>query len=174
MFEEDGQSWTKKQVKTALRNAEKAKEKFLPARLNEVRHLEQLGQQTEQFRAQLEKELVWLNDEDSEHRRTFDSYVNSQAMISVRAKSPEFAPLIDTLVGWAIQGRDVKSGSLKAPAKPKLTATSAVKSSAAPSTTAESANQLKELTARFEESGSQHDASKLRAFRMNNRQKLTT
>ena len=145
------------------------------ARLNEVRHLEQLGQQTEQFRAQLEKELVWLNDEDSEHRKTFDSYVNSEGMKSVRAKSPEFAPLIDTLVGWAIQGRDVKSGSLKAPAKPKLTATSAVKSSAAPSaTTAESANQLKELTARFEESGSQHDASRLRAFRMNNRQKLTT
>jgi len=175
VFEEDGQSWTKKQVKTALRNAEKAKEKFLPARLNEVRHLEQLGQQTEQFRAQLEKELVWLNDEDSVHRKTFDSYMNSQGIKSVREKSPEFAPLIDTLIGWAIQGRDVKSGSLKAPAKPKLTATSAVKSSAAPSaTTAESANQLKELTARFEESGSSHDASRLRAFRMNNRQKLTT
>lgn len=167
IFEEDGKGWTKKQVKAALRNAEKAKEKFLPARLQELRKLEALGQQTQQFRAQAEKEVEWMADEESDLRKEWDSYMGSPVVQRAIKAVPEIGPLMPYMIAHAINSSKGQKTAIKAPAKPKLTPTSAVKSSAAPSVVSgDQAKLISELEARFEDSGSAHDAAKLRLARM--------
>jgi hypothetical protein len=167
IYEEDDQSWTKKQVKAAIRNAEKAKDKFLPARLQELRRLEGFTAQSAQFQAQATEEVTWMADEDSELRKEFDSYMNSPVIQKVIKAVPEFGPLAPYMIAHAINSAKGKPSSIKAPEKPKLSPTSPVKSSAAPSApTGDKSKLIAELEKRFEESGSAHDASKLRAAKM--------
>jgi hypothetical protein len=136
IYTEGDKSWTKKEVKAALRNAEKTKDKFLPARLNEIKQEENLNQQAETFKAQATKELEWMADEESPLRTEYESYMDSPVVKEVMAKVPKFRPLMAYMVSHAVNS--AKGGTtkkLKAPVKPKLEPSSPVKSSAAPSST---------------------------------------
>lgn len=169
IHKEGDQEWTKKKVRAALKNAQKAQSKFIPARLNEIKRIEGLDQQAVALATQAETEVEWMSEPESPLRKEYDSYMASPVVQKAIKAVPELKPLMPYMLAHAINS--YKGGTrktLKPPVLPKPGPPSNPRSSAAPSTGSSGSRnkQIMELEKRFEDSGSAGDAAKLRAARM--------
>ena len=173
--EVDGKEWTKKDVRQALLKARKAQKTFLPDQLSKVQAQQEGERLAQAFEAQAKKELEWLDGKDNDLRNQFQATIGDDRFKKlkqvVKREAPDIAAQLDYWFAHAtnsIYGRKPVAESKKSPAlNPPKTA---APSSAQPEKTAgRTAKAIKELEARFKESGNARDFAALRKLKMASR-----
>jgi hypothetical protein len=164
--EQDGQSYTKKQVKEYAKKARAAKDKFLPARLKDIQFAEQEKQVKAHLDSRMENELTWVKDPDSDLHKEYDMIMADPVIKEIAEKVPAVAARLDYLVAHAVNSIHAASKPAKKPTGPRPTAPSTPTSGATRGTPRESdriKKQLGELEQKFHTSGSASDFAALRA-----------
>lgn len=171
----EGKDWTKKDVRQALLKARKAQKTFLPAQLNQVQAEAQGEQLTEQFNQQAKNELDWLDGEDNDLRKRFEATIGDdrfkQLKATLKSQLPDVAAQLDYWFAHAtnsIYGRTPVTRTKKAPVlnPPKTGNPAAAQPEKGMGRTAKA---LKELEARFKETGNAKDFAALRKLKMSSR-----
>jgi len=168
----DGKEYTKADIRESLRKARKARDKFIPAQFQELQAADQRKQMESAFQQQARKELNWLDGEDNDTRKRSEAMVNDPRLKRVKEAVPDIAPQIEYLIAHAansMYGRRVieadkpKSPAINPPPNPSTTA------SASERVDGRVEKSLKEVEARFKQTGSSSDFIALRAAQISKR-----
>ena len=172
----EGKEWTKKEVRQALLKARKAQKTFLPDQLSKVQAQIEGEQLAESFGERAKKELDWLDGEDNDLRKQYESIVSDDRMKKIKEifkrEAPDVGAQLDYWFAHAtnsIYGRKpVETSKKVAPSinPPKTGNPSAAQSEKSMGRTAKA---LKELEARFKSTGSANDFAALRKLKMASR-----
>lgn len=171
----EGKDWTKKDVRSALLKARKAHKTLLPDQLKKVQAQMDGEQLAGSFTERAKKELDWLEGDDNDLRKQYEATVNDdrfkQLKKIAKRESPEVAAQLDYWFAHAtnsIYGRkpviERKGSAVLNP--PKSASPSASKPEKGMGRTAKA---LKELEARFKQTGSANDFANLRKHKMASR-----
>ncbi len=170
--EVEGKEWTKKDVRQALLRARKSQKTFLPDQLAKVQLREEGELLSQQFNTQAKQELSWLEGEDNDLRKRFEATVGDERFKKLKSvlkrETPDIAAQLDYWFAHAtnsIHGRKPVEVSKKSPTlnPPKTGNPASAKSEKGLGRTAKA---LKELDARFRETGSARDFAALRKLKM--------
>ena len=170
--EVEGKEMTKADVRNALLQARKARDKFLPARLQEIQRVEQGKQMQEHLSAQAEAELPWMTGDDNDTRREYQAIMNDPRVDSLMANLPADVkaqmPYLLAHAANSIYGRkEVQSAKSKVRLNPSNTSTpNAAGSEKQVSRTNKS---IKNLRTQFKQSGQKDDFITLRTLQLQNR-----
>ena len=173
--EVDGKDLTKADVRKSLLQARKAQKTFLPAQLKTLQAQEQGQQLAEAFSQRAKEELSWLEGEDNDLRKQYEATIGDERFKKLKSilnkEAPDVASQLDYFFAHAtnsIYGRKPVTDTKKSPAlnPPKTGNPSAAQSEKAMGRTAKA---LKELEARFKQTGSANDFAALRKLKMANR-----
>lgn len=169
----DGRELTKAQIKETLRNARKARDKFLPAQRKEIEATNNRKNLRAAFEQQAVRELEWLaSQEDSDVRRQFFAMLSDPRLKDVEKAMPEVAPQLPYLLAHAANSMFArKTIPMDGKPSPKLTPPGAPSSAAALGERAPSAEErgVKETSKRLSETGSIQDFINLRAAQLSKR-----
>jgi hypothetical protein len=170
--EVEGREMTKADVRNALLQARKARDKFLPARLEEIQKVEQSKQMQEHLRAQAEAELPWMTGEDNDTRREYEAIMSDPRVDTLMDNLPADVkaqmPYLLAHAANSIYGRkEVQSAKSKVRLNPSNTSTpNAASSEKQVSRTNKS---IKNLSTQFKQSGEKDDFITLRTLQLQNR-----
>jgi len=170
--EVEGKEMTKADVRNALLQARKARDKFLPARLEEIQKVEQSKQMQEHLSAQAEVELPWMTGEDNDTRREYEAIMHDPRVDTLMASLPADVkaqmPYLLAHAANSIYGRKaVKNGKSNVRLNPSSTSTpNAAGSEKQVSRTNKS---IKNLSTQFKQSGQKDDFITLRTLQLKNR-----
>ena len=164
----DGNKMTKVDVRSALKNARKSRDLYLPDQLKQLQKAENANTLKKELGAKALKEFEWLNKEDDETRKAFFSIAASKDLQSVYKKYPVLGAELPYIIAHGVDniyarktipGTPVKSGN-----KPKINPPkSSSPSSAMPEQgQRKSSKVLKDLSSRFKKSGNKDDFISLR------------
>lgn len=172
----DGREYTKANVRDSLRNARKARDKYLPAQWNELLARQARAQMEASFKMQARKELPWMEGDDNDLRKRFEAMVSDPRVKKMKETVPEIAPQLDYLVAHAANsmfGRRVIESFSDKPKSPTLHPPSNPSSSAATPERGEvrTEAQEKELESRLRQSGKASDFIALRTAQISKRKK---
>jgi hypothetical protein len=170
--EVEGKEMTKADVRNALLQARKARDKFLPARLEEIQKIEQSKQMQEHLSAQAEAELPWMTGEDNDTRREYQAIMQDPRvetlMTSLPADVKAQMPYLLAHAANSIYGRkEVKSAKPKVRLNPSSTSTPSAAGSEKPASRA--SKSIKNLSTQFKQSGNKSDFITLRTLQLQNR-----
>ena len=173
--EVEGKEWTKKDVRQSLLRARKAQKTFLPDQLSKVQLRAEGEVLTKQFDSQAKQELSWLEGDDNDLRKQFEATVGDERFKKLKSvlkrESPDIAAQLDYWFAHAtnsIHGRKLVGSTKKAPTlNPPRTGNPA--SAQSEKGMGRTAKALKELEARFKETGNAKDFANLRRLKMSNR-----
>jgi len=172
--EVNGQELTKRQVRELQRNAYKAREKLLPARLAEIQKAETSKYQADALRKQMEQELPWVSDESSDLRKEYEQFMEHKLVKDLIKSNKELAPAIPRLLAHAMNSLSQTMGKSTAsrPTAKQATPATIRKSppSVLPNATAKAPvrdadrinKNIAELQERFQKSQSRSDFEALR------------
>lgn len=169
----DGRELTKAQVKETLRNARKARDKFLPAQKKEIEAGIQRKGLRSAFEQQAVKELEWLaTQEDNDIKRQFFAMLNDPRLKGMEEALPDVAPQLPYILAHAansMYGRKLIPMDNKP--SPKLTPPGSPSAAAAAGDRTPSAGErnVKEVSKRLADSGSVSDFIALRAAQLSKR-----
>ena len=173
--EVEGKEWTKKDVRQSLLRARKAQKTFLPDQLSKVQLRAEGEVLTKQFDSQAKQELSWLEGDDNDLRKQFEATVGDERFKKLKSvlkrESPDIAAQLDYWFAHAtnsIHGRKLVEVCKKSPTlnPPKTGNPASAQSEKGMGRTAKA---LKELEARFKETGNARDFAALRKLKMSNR-----
>ena len=173
--EVEGKEWTKKDVRQALLRARKAQKTFLPDQLSKVQLRAEGEVLTKQFDSQAKQELSWLEGDDNDLRKQFEATVGDERFKKLKSvlkrESPDIAAQLDYWFAHAtnsIHGRKIVGVGKKSPTlnPPKTGNPASAQSEKGMGRTAKA---LKELEARFKQTGNARDFAALRKLKMSNR-----
>ena len=173
--EVEGKEWTKKDVRQSLLRARKAQKTFLPDQLSKVQLRAEGEVLTKQFNSQAKQELSWLEGDDNDLRKQFEATVGDERFKKLKSvlkrESPDIAAQLDYWFAHAtnsIHGRKLVGVGKKSPTlnPPKTGNPASAQSEKGMGRTAKA---LKELEARFKETGNARDFAALRKLKMSNR-----
>ena len=173
--EVEGKEWTKKDVRQSLLRARKAQKTFLPDQLSKVQLRAEGEVLTKQFDSQAKQELSWLEGDDNDLRKQFEATVGDERFKKLKSvlkrESPDIAAQLDYWFAHAtnsIHGRKLVGVSKKSPTlnPPKTGNPASAQSEKGMGRTAKA---LKELEARFKQTGNARDFAALRKLKMSNR-----
>ena len=173
--EVEGKEWTKKDVRQSLLRARKAQKTFLPDQLSKVQLRADGEVLTKQFDSQAKQELSWLEGDDNDLRKQFEATVGDERFKKLKSvlkrESPDIAAQLDYWFAHAtnsIHGRKLVGVGKKSPTlnPPKTGNPASAQSEKGMGRTAKA---LKELEARFKETGNARDFAALRKLKMSNR-----
>ena len=173
--EVEGKEWTKKDVRQSLLRARKAQKTFLPDQLSKVQLRAEGEVLTKQFDSQAKQELSWLEGDDNDLRKQFEATVGDERFKKLKSvlkrESPDIAAQLDYWFAHAtnsIHGRKPVEVNKKSPTlnPPKTGNPASAQSEKGMGRTAKA---LKELEARFKETGNARDFAALRKLKMSNR-----
>ena len=170
--EVEGKEMTKADVRNAILQARKARDKFLPARLEEIQKIEQSKQMQEHLNAQAEAELPWMTGEDNDTRREYQAIMQDPRvetlMTSLPADVKAQMPYLLAHAANSIYGRkEVKSAKPKVRLNPSSTSTPSAAGSEKPASRA--SKSIKNLSTQFKQSGNKSDFITLRTLQLQNR-----
>ena len=170
--EVEGKEMTKADVRNALLQARKARDKFLPARLVEIQKVEQSNQMQEHLNAQAEAELPWMKGEDNDTRREYQAIMDDPRVETLMTSLPSDVkaqmPYLLAHAANSIYGRkEVKSVKSKVRLNPSNTSTPSAAGSDKPSSRA--SKSIKNLNTQFKQSGDKSDFITLRTLQLQNR-----
>ena len=170
--EVEGKEMTKADVRNALLQARKARDKFLPARLVEIQKVEQSNQMQEHLSAQAEAELPWMKGEDNDTRREYQAIMGDPRVETLMTSLPSDVkaqmPYLLAHAANSIYGRkEVKSVKSKVRLNPSNTSTPSAAGSDKPSSRA--SKSIKNLNTQFKQSGDKSDFITLRTLQLQNR-----
>ena len=173
--EVEGKEWTKKDVRQSLLRARKAQKTFLPDQLSKVQLRAEGEVLTKQFDSQAKQELSWLEGDDNDLRKQFEATVGDERFKKLKSvlkrESPDIAAQLDYWFAHAtnsIHGRKLVGVGKKSPTlnPPKTGNPASAQSEKGMGRTAKA---LKELEARFKQTGNARDFAALRKLKMSNR-----
>ena len=170
--EVEGREMTKADVRNALLQARKARDKFLPARLEEIQKVEQSKQMQEHLRAQAEVELPWITGEDNDTRREYEAIMNDPRVDTLMDNLPADVkaqmPYLLAHAANSIYGRkEVKDSKSKVRLNPPNTSTP---NAASPDKQVSRTNKsIKNLSTQFRQSGQKDDFITLRTLQLQNK-----
>ena len=173
--EVEGKEWTKKDVRQSLLRARKAQKTFLPDQLSKVQLRAEGEVLTKQFDSQAKQELSWLEGDDNDLRKQFEATVGDERFKKLKSvlkrESPDIAAQLDYWFAHAtnsIHGRKPVGVGKKSPTlnPPKTGNPASAQSEKGMGRTAKA---LKELEARFKQTGNARDFAALRKLKMSNR-----
>lgn len=175
VVEIEGKDWTKKEVRQALLRARKAQKTFLPDQLNKVQARIEGEQLTESFQQRAKQELKWLDGEDNDLRKQFESTVGDTRFKKlkevVKREAPDIAAQLDYFFAHAtnsIYGRKpVTEGKRSVTLNPSTTGIPG--SAKSEKSTSKTAKALKELESRFKQTGNARDFAALRKLKLQQR-----
>lgn len=168
----DGRQLTKAEVRDALRNARRARDKFIPAQFKELQARAERMSLEQAFKAQAAKELSWLQGEDNDTRKNFEAMVKDPRLQKLKERVPELAPQVDYLIAHAANsmfGRRVVEGGISGvPAKPAINPPSNPRTAAAAPERADARvdKAMQDVKSRFSKTGSTSDWIALRAAQL--------
>ena len=170
--EVEGKEMTKADVRNALLQARKARDKFLPARLVEIQKVEQSNQMQEHLSAQAEAELPWMKGEDNDTRREYQAIMGDPRVETLMTSLPSDVkaqmPYLLAHAANSIYGRkEVKNVKSKVRLNPSNTSTPSAAGSDKPSSRA--SKSIKNLNTQFKQSGDKSDFITLRTLQLQNR-----
>lgn len=164
----DGKKMTKAEVRSALKNARKSRDLYLPDQLKKVQKAEDANTLKRELGAKALKEFEWLNKEDDEMRKAFFSIAANKDLQSVYKEYPVLGAELPYIIAHGVDNiyarKTVPSTSAKSGTKPKINPPkSSVPSSAMPEQgQRKSSKVLKDLSSRFKKSGNKDDFISLR------------
>ena len=170
--EVEGKDLTKADVRRALLQARKAQKTFLPDQLNNLQLIEQSTQMQEHLSAQAEAELPWMKGEDNDTRRQYEAIMSDPRVDTLMTNLPPDVkaqmPYLLAHAANSIYGRKPVTNT-KSSVKLNPPKTGTPSSSQPDKSMGKTAKALKELEARFKETGSANDFANLRKLKMANR-----
>ena len=173
--EVEGKELTKADVRKSLLQARKAQKTFLPDQLNTLQVREQGIQMTEAFDKRAKEELSWLEGEDNDLRKQYEATVGDERFKKLKEvlnkEAPEIAPQIDYWFAHATNSIYGRKPVVETKASPKLNPPRTGNPASAKSEKSQgrTAKALKELEARFKQTGNAKDFAELRKLKMSAR-----
>ena len=164
----DGKKMTKAEVRSALKNARKSRDLYLPDQLKKVQKAENANNLKRELGAKALKEFEWLNKEDDEIRKAFFSIAANKDLQNVYKEYPVLGAELPYIIAHGVDNiytrKKIPSTSVKSGTKPKINPPkSSVPSSAMPEQgQRKSSKVLKDLSSRFKKSGNKDDFISLR------------
>jgi len=171
---ENGQQYTKRQLKQVLRNAREARDEYIPARYRELQEETQRAQAEQALSQRARQELNWLEDKDNEVRKRYEAVIGSPLVEKIKKAVPEAMPTLNYVFAHAtnsiygrreigIETKPVAKSTLTPPSSPTTAAAASEKP--APRETA----KTQEIESRFKKTGSTNDWVALRAQKLSTR-----
>jgi hypothetical protein len=173
--EVEGKDMTKADVRKALLQARKAQKTFLPDQLRVLQSQEEAEQMAQGFEAKAKDELEWLQGEDNDTRKQYEAVVGDERFKELkkvlRKEAPDIASQLDYWFAHGVNSIYGRKAVSAKPSSPKLNPPKTGNPSAAQPEKAagRTAKALKELEARFKQSGNPRDFAELRKLKMANR-----
>ena len=173
--EVEGKELTKADVRKSLLQARKAQKTFLPDQLNTLQVREQGIQLNEAFDKRAKEELSWLEGEDNDLRKQYEATVGDERFKKLKEvlnrEAPEIAPQIDYWFAHATNSIYGRKPVVETKASPKLNPPRTGNPASAKSEKSQgrTAKALKELEARFKQTGNARDFAELRKLKMSAR-----
>ena len=173
--EVEGKELTKADVRKSLLQARKAQKTFLPDQLNTLQVREQGVQLNEAFDKRAKEELSWLEGEDNDLRKQYEATVGDERFKKLKEvlnrEAPEIAPQIDYWFAHATNSIYGRKPVVETKASPKLNPPRTGNPASAKSEKSQgrTAKALKELEARFKQTGNAKDFAELRKLKMSAR-----
>jgi hypothetical protein len=173
--EVEGKELTKADVRKSLLQARKAQKTFLPDQLNTLQVREQGVQMTEAFNQRAKEELSWLEGDDNDLRKQYEATVGDERFKKLKEvlnkEAPEIAPQIDYWFAHATNSIYGRKPVVETKASPKLNPPRTGNPASAKSEKSQgrTAKALKELEARFKQTGNAKDFAELRKLKMSAR-----
>ena len=170
--EVEGKEMTKADVRNALLQARKARDKFLPDRLEKIQAVEQSKQMQEHLSAQAEAELPWMKGEDNDTRREYEAIMSDPRVDTLMANLPPDVkaqmPYLLAHAANSIYGRKaVKSTKSNVRLNPSSNSTPNAAGSEKPAS--RTSKSIKNLSNQFKQSGDKSDFITLRTLQLQNR-----
>jgi len=172
----DGNEITKGKVKQVLRDSRKAAKTYLPAQLQEVQASQQRTVLEQQMEESARKELPWLDGDDNDTRKQYETLKQSPVLAKAVKAVPELKPYMNYMLAHAsnsMYGRkeiplteSKPAGQIKPPSSPNSRAAQTEQPEGRTS------KAEKEVRASFEQSGSTEDFIRLRTAQLNKRKTL--
>lgn len=167
--ESNGQAMTKAQVREALKQARKSRDKYLPDQFRKVKKVEDATKLRQEYGQKAMKEFKWLGDKDSEQTKQFVQLASQPALQKAYEQNPDLSWQLPYLLAHSVNsmygGKSKPSTNAQdafKPAPPRSPSPTGAKSD---KTEDNSSKALKDLTKRFKESGNKDDFQKLREAR---------
>jgi hypothetical protein len=170
--EVEGKEMTKADVRNALLQARKARDKFLPDRLEKIQAIEQSKQMQEHLTAQAEAELPWMQGEDNDTRREYEAIMKDPRVDTLMTNLPPDVkaqmPYLLAHAANSIYGRKaVKSTKSNVRLNPSSNSTPSAAGSEKPAS--RTSKSIKNLSNQFKQSGDKSDFITLRTLQLQNR-----
>lgn len=162
--EVNGQELTKSQIRTTLRNARKTKDTYLPDRLNQLQSLAQSEQLKVAFAEQAKKELTWIGDESNDINQKYQAMLQDPRLKKLESALPEVSAQLPYLIAHAANSLYARKpvGSLNPPKS------GIPSSSVSDRSTSKKAQDIKQVSQQFRNSGNKDDFIRLRTLQMTN------
>ena len=164
----DGKKMTKAEVRSALKNARKSRDLYLPDQLKKVQRNETAESLKKELGSKALKEFEWLKEEDNDTRKAFLSIAANKDLQKVYKQYPVLGAELPYMLAHAVDSmyarKTVPSTATRKAGKPKINPPkSSVPSSAMPEQgQRKSSKVLKDLSSRFKQSGNKDDFISLR------------
>lgn len=164
----DGKKMTKAEVRSALKNARKSRDLYLPDQLKKVQRNETAESLKKELGTKALQEFEWLKEEDNETRKAFLSIAANKDLQKVYKQYPVLGAELPYMLAHAVDSmyarKTVPSTPTKKAGKPKINPPkSSVPSSAMPEQgQRKSSKVLQDLSSRFKQSGNKDDFISLR------------
>jgi hypothetical protein len=164
----DGKKMTKAEVRSALKNARKSRDLYLPDQLKKVQRNETAESLKKELGTKALQEFEWLKEEDNETRKAFLGIAANKDLQKVYKQYPVLGAELPYMLAHAVDSmyarKAVPSTPAKATGKPKISPPkTSVPSSAMPEQgQRKSSKVLQDLTSRFKKSGNKDDFISLR------------
>lgn len=170
--EVEGKEMTKADVRNALLQARKARDKFLPDRLEKIQAIEQSKHMQEHLTAQAEAELPWMQGEDNDTRREYEAIMKDPRVDTLMTNLPPDVkaqmPYLLAHAANSIYGRKaVKSTKSNVRLNPSSNSTPSASGSEKPAS--RTSKSIKNLSNQFKQSGDKSDFITLRTLQLQNR-----
>jgi hypothetical protein len=164
----DGKKMTKAEVRSALKNARKSRDLYLPDQLKKVQRNETAESLKKELGSKALKEFEWLKEEDNDTRKAFLSIAANKDLQKVYKQYPVLGAELPYMLAHAVDSmyarKTVPSTATKKAGKHKINPPkSSVPSSAMPEQgQRKSSKVLQDLSSRFKQSGNKDDFISLR------------
>ena len=169
VYNSDGKEYTKSNIRESLRNAKKRRDKFLPAQWSEINKSAHLSTLEQTFKGQARKELGWLDGEDNDVRKRYESMINDPRLKQMKESVPEIAPQLEYLIAHAANSMYSRKSIDVKPKGPTINPPSNPSSSAAQSERSAERSESSNIEERFKRSGSSNDFIALRTAQLSKR-----
>lgn len=164
--EVDGKSWTKAQVREALKNAKKSKSKFIPDQFKRLQQVEDAQRLMVELGRKAEEEFDWIKEKDSPIKRQFVELVSDKRLAKVFKDYPDLGAKLPYYLAHAVQNMN----GVASKGKPRIKPPSPVASTAArPNRSDNTSKAVRELAGRFRSSGSKDDFIAMRTKQFESR-----